>query len=305
VAEVERTDRLIRHHQRDGLIFLRPPYGNWRQRTATDGPDRPVSIVAERLNASPLATRCVGPINWDISGEDYDYWRDGRPAEECAARYLDLIERRNRGIVLMHDSSEDAGMRSGNRTLELTRLVVTALGARGYRFVGLDAIPQVRSAARVVKQVVLRVPRLGDLALRESDNRLAAAASDLGAQHQFGVIELEEGCLALRACNGLLVGLDLANGVSAVATEVGPRQTWYPVPAGEGKTRLRGMGAGFLQLVEGADGFELSSTARFRSAAVFRWVDLFPDAAGPEGRYPGVPVRNPSGCGSASGRDVG
>jgi peptidoglycan/xylan/chitin deacetylase (PgdA/CDA1 family) len=289
VAEVEWTDRLIRRRQRHAPSFLRPPYGNWRQRAAPEGPDRPTSIVAERLNASPLAPRYVGPVNWDISGEDYDYWRDGRSAEECAARYLDLVDRRGRGIVLMHDSSEDAGMRSGNRTFEVTRLVVSALGPRGYRFIGLDEIPQVRSAARVSKLVALPVAGAGNLAVREGDDRLVVSAPDLGMLQQFGIVELGDGGLALRATNGRFVGLNETNGTSAVAKEVGPCQTWYRVPVGDGRTLLRDAGDRYLRLSQGADGPEVSATARRSSAAAFEWVDLFPNAARWEGRRPEAP----------------
>jgi peptidoglycan/xylan/chitin deacetylase (PgdA/CDA1 family) len=287
VSEIDQTDRLIRRHQRDEITFLRPPYGNWRQETAPGDPGRPVSIVAERLNASSLAARYVGPINWDISAEDYDYWRDGKSAEECAARYLRLIQEQQRGIVLMHDSSENLAMRSANRAFEVTRLVVSALSRRGYHFVGLDEIPQVRSAARVVKQVVLRIANVGSLVLRERDRRLAVTTSDLGMAAQFGVVELEDGWCALRASNGLFVERRESGGVFAAATKIGPRQMWRPVLIDKRRTLLRGVRGRFLRLVEGPHELEISGTASRSSAAVFEWVDLFPTAVRPRaGRSP-------------------
>ncbi len=67
-------------------------------------------------------------------------------AEECAAAYLEKIARIDRGIVLMHDSSDEEPLRRNNRTLLVTQRVVPALKGQGYRFVRLDAVPQVRAA---------------------------------------------------------------------------------------------------------------------------------------------------------------
>jgi hypothetical protein len=180
-------------------------------------------------------------------------------------------------------------MRPGNRAFEVTRLVVSALGPRGYRFIGLDEIPQVRSAARVSRLVALPVAGVGNLAQREGDERLVVSAPDLGKLQQFGMVELEDGGLALRASNGRFIGLDEADGTPAVATEVGPCQAWYPVPVGDGRTLLRGTGDRFLRLSQGADGPEISATSRRSSAAHFEWVDLFPNAARPGGSLPGSP----------------
>jgi hypothetical protein len=45
----------------------------------------------------------------------------------------------------MHDSSKDEQVRKQNRPLELTMLLVEKLRPRGYRFVGLDEVPAVRT----------------------------------------------------------------------------------------------------------------------------------------------------------------
>jgi peptidoglycan/xylan/chitin deacetylase (PgdA/CDA1 family) len=141
VGEVLRADRIIAPHGSDAIAFFRPPYGSWRRR----GQAR--SLVADALNGCLELGHYVGPIKWDITGEDYDYWRQGASAEDCARRYLDEIECAGRGIVLMHDSSDEAKTRSGNRALETTRRIVPILRQRGYRFVRLDRIPQVQAAA--------------------------------------------------------------------------------------------------------------------------------------------------------------
>jgi peptidoglycan/xylan/chitin deacetylase (PgdA/CDA1 family) len=144
VDEVARADALIRPYVRGGVVFFRPPYGNWREVDPSTGTDRTSSIVAERLNCSGQFADYIGPINWDISAEDFAFWRRGASADEAAAGYLQEIEAVGRGIVLMHDSSEEEQIRKQNRTLEMTRLLVPELRRRGYRFIALEEIPAVK-----------------------------------------------------------------------------------------------------------------------------------------------------------------
>ncbi len=146
VGEIARTDAAIRPYVRDTVVFLRAPYGNWRQKQPGTDQDRDTSLVAEILNRSRRFADYVGPVNWDISAADYDYWKRGASAPECAAAYLRKITSIGRGIVLMHDSSEDPEVRPRNRAFEATQLLVPALKAQGYRFVDLREVPQVRWA---------------------------------------------------------------------------------------------------------------------------------------------------------------
>src|SRR5579871_4277144 len=82
VGEVERADALLRPLVSGPMIYLRAPYGNWRQ-TVEVAPgvfrDRPESIVAGILNASGKFPHVVGPVNWDIVAEDWECWRRGVP----------------------------------------------------------------------------------------------------------------------------------------------------------------------------------------------------------------------------------
>jgi peptidoglycan/xylan/chitin deacetylase (PgdA/CDA1 family) len=145
IDELERTDAAI--GAGDSPTFFRAPYGNWR---ATDGPggrDLPRSPVAAIANRSPLADRYIGPVNWDICAEDWNFWRRGDPPAACAAAYLAEVERVGRGIILMHDNSADEPeSRRNNRACEATAILVPQLLNRGYRFVGLDEIPRIAAA---------------------------------------------------------------------------------------------------------------------------------------------------------------
>jgi peptidoglycan/xylan/chitin deacetylase (PgdA/CDA1 family) len=145
VGELEHTDEVIRPYVSGPVTYFRAPYGNWRE-LRPDGSDEPTSIVARILNESGRLGHYIGPVNWDIVAEDWTFWEQGRSAEECARAYLDQIERVGRGIVLMHDSSEDPETRAHNLTTQATALIVPALKSRGYRFVRLDEVPQVASA---------------------------------------------------------------------------------------------------------------------------------------------------------------
>ncbi len=150
VGEIAKTDALIRAAVSGPVTFLRAPYGNWREKVAPGSDtDKRTSIVAEILNRSGRFPHYVGPINWDISSLDWEFWERGDPAERCAAALLEKVERIGRGIILMHDSSDDPAIGANNRTAEVTQLLVVALKQRGYRFVRLDQIPQVQSAMRI------------------------------------------------------------------------------------------------------------------------------------------------------------
>lgn len=150
VEEVARADAVIRPYV-SGPIYLRPPYGSWRDKTRPDGPeDSPTSIVAERLRGSGLFDDYIGPIKWDIVGEDWKCWEQRVGVKECARRHLQAIEKVGKGILLLHDSTDEECLRCRNRTMKMTRLLVKALQKQGYRFVGLDEVPQIEAAQKVL-----------------------------------------------------------------------------------------------------------------------------------------------------------
>jgi peptidoglycan/xylan/chitin deacetylase (PgdA/CDA1 family) len=141
VAEVLENERFL------GELFpalvrpFRPPYGNWS--TAFNG-KRLGRELSDRLNSVNELAHCIGPVVWDISAADYEFWERGDSAEECCAAYLNAIERIDHGIILMHDSSEKPSARLSNRAFETTVLLVPRLRALGYHFVSLFDLPQVR-----------------------------------------------------------------------------------------------------------------------------------------------------------------
>lgn len=146
VGELKKTDDIIRPYVSSEAVLFRPPYGNWREKKPDSDEDSDVSLVADILNRSGQFADYVGPINWDIVAEDWECWRQGLSAEECARRYLAEAERIGGGTILMHDSSEEEFVRKRNQTMQMTKILVPALKARGYRLIRLDAVPQVHEA---------------------------------------------------------------------------------------------------------------------------------------------------------------
>ena len=277
VGEIAQAHARIKTSHSADPVFFRAPYGNWRQRLAQDGPDRATSVVASILNTEALAMRYVGPINWDISGEDFNYWRDRMSAEDCARGYLDEIESVGRGIVLMHDGSENPAMRAGNRAFETTAILVPALRARGYSFVGLDRIPQVRTAIGVNRVVLLQADDGSFLSL-DAEDRPTLVRREPGASEQFGLADGAGDALALRAPNGLYLELDGAE-VHATGASLNDRSLWIPEPA---------CGDRFLLRIEGrylsVDGGEATSaTTALRRHGALRWtlIDLVANATEP------------------------
>lgn len=110
----------------------------------------------------------------------------------------------------MHDSSEDAAIRANNQTAEATRLLVEVLRQQGYRFIRLDAIPQVQSATRVSALIHLRSVENRSIVRADDDTiGLVDAAEDAAANEELlGVEVLGDHYIALRLSNGQHLSVD-------------------------------------------------------------------------------------------------
>jgi peptidoglycan/xylan/chitin deacetylase (PgdA/CDA1 family) len=245
VGELERTDAVLRPLAGEGPIVFRPPFGDWRQGQAEHLPVRPTSVVADILNRSGRLHGCVGPVGWDIEAEDFACWQTGLPPDEVAGRYVAAARRAGRGIVLMHDSSEDPALRSRNRTYELTRLMVPRLKALGFRFAGLDEVPPVRSAVGVRYQIALH-PAPGEVLARPANgNEITCAADNGDAREAFGVCDRGDGRVALRAGNGCYLRVTPVGPVRACGHEPGEQESLLLQPR-DGGFVVRCAGGGVL-----------------------------------------------------------
>jgi peptidoglycan/xylan/chitin deacetylase (PgdA/CDA1 family) len=227
IGELARTEEILRQAGPTGTIFFRAPYGYWRQRLASpaSSEEQRTSIVAEVLNASGRFPDHVGPVHWDISARDYEYWWRRADPKVVADAYLEKVEQIGQGIVLMHDSLDDPSMGRRNRSLEATQLLVPLLRARGYRFVRLDAIPQIQSAMRVVAQITLHTDDGLPVVLADGGRRLAVRA---GVPEVFGLVRLAEAVVALRAAIGLYVSNPATPGPAVIgAPAIGEAETLH------------------------------------------------------------------------------
>lgn len=276
VEEISRTSALIRSEVSQPIMFFRAPFGNWRETVGADPVrDKPISIVADLLNRHNACRSLVGPINWDISGHDYDYWRKGLSAPECAAEYLESIERIGSGIVLLHDSSEDHLIRAGNRTCELTKLIVPVLKRRGYKFIGLDAIPQVRSAIRVQRQCALLASNKRFVALDEDGATLCARSGSIGNREQFGVVQLGGDRIALRTSSGSYLSVREFDGThTALAASIGDREVFRKVENDGNRFALQTVAGHVLRFGLDDDRIILGQTWP-GVAALFSEINLF------------------------------
>ena len=278
VDEIAITNALIRQQGSQPVIYLRAPYGNWRETLGPDNSeDRPRSLVAEILNQTALSRGCVGPINWDISGHDYDYWKDGRPAGECAPEYLARINEVGRGIVLLHDSSEDAVAKSRNGTLDLTRQVVPVLERLGYSFVRLDEIAQVRSAAQVTRQIAISTQSDRYIGTCSSQHDLLVAdRCCIGFTEQFGVVQLGGPFIALRASNGCFVSLDeRSRRLVAVANSIGRTEVLRSIENEPVFFTLQTANGRYVA-INRSEGSVLAHAVAPAHAEIFQELDLFP-----------------------------
>jgi len=242
VGEVARADAVLCAEAPHGPVFFRAPYGNWREKVAPGSPeDRLVSVVAGLLNRSGKFPHYIGPVNWDISSHDWEYWERGDPAARCAAYCLRRTEEVGRGIILMHDSSENEAVRANNRSAQATRLLVPALRAKGYRFVRLDAIPQVRSARRVAYQLTLGDVDGRLLSRPAGGKSFVLAEPSEQSREVFGVVSLTGGRVALRTADGAFLSVRGGAGGEVVAgpVRVGAREALRLEELGGDRVALR------------------------------------------------------------------
>jgi peptidoglycan/xylan/chitin deacetylase (PgdA/CDA1 family) len=140
--EIAKTTAILQPILKSDIVYFRAPYGAWNPNITT--------YMNMHISDNK---KYIGPFHWDISGDDWCFWDKGATAEECAEKYLQLINKAGKGIVLMHDSTADPvsfyphanRMRQNNLTFETIQLLIPELKKEGYKFVNLDKIPEVAS----------------------------------------------------------------------------------------------------------------------------------------------------------------
>ena len=126
--EFKATQDILDRHICDNVFLFRAPYGEWDNGVVT------------RLNAQMGFQKIVGPINWDVDGNDWDCWQKGTSPDACATGYLNILNGRPKknGIFLMHDRPEFNVGYAG--PVLMTKILVPKLKAAGFKFATMDDV---------------------------------------------------------------------------------------------------------------------------------------------------------------------
>jgi len=210
--QIIKTDKII-DKVRTPLRLFRPPYLTWHW------------TVAGQLNWT-AASRDIGPVWCDISGDDWECWQQGQDATTCANKYFSLIQDKCKGIVLMHDSSWEGDIRVNNLTFQTVKILIPQLITKGYTFIRLDSIPQIVDAAKI-SVIALKAPNGKYVSPQYGGGgEVFADGPSVGAWEPLGLIDLGgeppnsgEKNIALRCLSGHYLspqdgggGIVLANG---------------------------------------------------------------------------------------------
>jgi peptidoglycan/xylan/chitin deacetylase (PgdA/CDA1 family) len=177
VFELKTTQDILDRHICDNVFLFRAPYAAWDDASAA----RSQEAGLDRL---------IGPVAWDIDGQDWHCWQTGETVEACGQGYLDILHQRPNlnGIFLMHDRPEFNVGYAG--PLLMTQWIVPQLKAEGYRFATLEdvvTLPVMPCSAPLAEAGA------GDGGVPESD---AASESDGGTPSSEGGAFAEGGVAA-------------------------------------------------------------------------------------------------------------
>lgn len=132
--ELSQTDRKISPYVGPAQhIYFRAPGGSWT-------PNHTI-----QMNLHEDLQKYIGPIYWDIGGvlvmkggkvqqaADWDCWVHKLSARACAEGYMNEMNRKQGGIVLMHDREQG--------TADMIKILIPEWKRQGYKFITMDEVP--------------------------------------------------------------------------------------------------------------------------------------------------------------------
>jgi peptidoglycan/xylan/chitin deacetylase (PgdA/CDA1 family) len=257
--QVLRTDALIKKYNKKSTIYFRSPYGKWS------------GDVANELNSNLLtAINHVGPIHWDIAGIDCFYWKNNVSIKETVEKYLTDIEKKGKGIIVMHDEIADMNfLKPKNQTLELTKQLIPILKAKGYKFVRLDEIKSIKENGAKELLVNIKTKRGKYLHVTEGTS-ITTNENDVKLNRNFVIQDLGEGRFSLRDENGMFLSSDSKQDktIGSYTKEVSSTEMFDLVPLYSNKFLVRADSGYFLQVQKSSG--RLAATAEFmRGGEIF------------------------------------
>lgn len=259
--QILRTDAVIKKYIKDKTIYFRSPYGKWSRE------------VAKELNINLLTTiNHIGPIHWDVGGVDCFNWKNGYSVEETVRKYLDDIQEKDRGIVVMHDEIADMNyLKDRNNTLELTKQLIPLLKIQGYKFVRLDEIESIKSDASKSLKFTLKSVSAQFVCLIEDNKSMHINGKQNSARNQLTLEDVGYGKIALRASNGLFLSLQEEKGcvIEAITKDVQKNEEFDLIPISSNRIVLRGYNGKYLTKENKQGGRLVANADYMREGEVF------------------------------------
>lgn len=113
--------------------YFRAPYGSWQKK------------ATKIINKTEIGKNYIGPVLWDIGGNirkdangvyqeaaDWGCWSQGLTVDQCLEGYLNRTDKRNGGVILLHDIHKKSAV--------MLKKLIPALIERGYTFMNLDEV---------------------------------------------------------------------------------------------------------------------------------------------------------------------
>ena len=142
----------------------------------------------------------MGPIHWDITGNDFYYWQNNLSIEEALNYYVEEIFKLKKGIVVMHDDTADMDqIRPSNKTFELTCKLVEKLKTENFNFIRLDEIENFKHLSQVPLICYLKIKNK----FLTVDENLTITTQKKSESSAFELIKIPGGKIAIKAYNNL------------------------------------------------------------------------------------------------------
>lgn len=232
VIQLARTDGIIRKWIDAPVTYFRPPYGEWSE------------AIANALNGHLTTSLShIGPVSWDIDASDWKYWMDRREPLQCKEAYLNEINNKGHGIVLMHDCTADIEVvKTRNRALELVKLLIPDLLERGYRFARIDEVPDVAALAQNFVRLALKGYNGNYVSPQNGGGgNIFVNGPRVGLWEPLIVRDLNFDKVAIQACNGQYISPQGGGGREVLANgpAVGLWETLDLISLGQNQVAFR------------------------------------------------------------------
>lgn len=160
----------------------------------------------------------------------------------------------------MHDYSWETHFQ--NQSLAMAQKLIPELLAQGYRFIRLDAVPQVASAMQVTRRVALKTADGRYFLSVKNAEEVCILELNIGDGEEFGMVELGDNRVALRAPNGYFLSVPFSENAKVVANadRIGVEEIFKLHILGNKQVALETHRAHYFLSLQTVDGREILTT---------------------------------------------